>query len=189
MFFALSGQWCDTQQQWQELSYSDHVRLWCSNDHAYRLGQSPPAASYCVMPCIILFGNKIRNASTCYTCCWNWWPIPLILQAKIFKNWRKLLIEIYMNVLCIYVCCVFRQGNLISSLSHSFKQKPGTSLCWEITCGGLVSHTGGINDSSAYIIVSLNLWMSTGPICLHCLEKYFTTLCVKKKITIKQSKI
>lgn len=101
MFFALSGQWCDTQQQWQELSYCDHVRLWCSNDHAYRLRQSPPAASYCVMPCVILFGNKIRNSSTCYTCCWNWWPIPLILQAKIFKNCRKLMIEIYMNVLCV----------------------------------------------------------------------------------------
>lgn len=149
MFFALSGQWCDTQQQWQELSYSDHVRLWCSNDHAYRLRQSPPAASYCVMPCVILFGNKIRNASTCLC------VVEIGDLSHLFCNQRFLRIgeNCWLRFTWMFyaytLCCVFRQGNLISSLSHSFKQKLGTSLCWEITCGGLVSHTGGVNDSSA----------------------------------------
>lgn len=46
--------------------------------------QSPSAASYCVMPCVILFGNKIRNASTCTRVLLKLMTYPTYFASKDF---------------------------------------------------------------------------------------------------------
>lgn len=44
------------------------------------------------------------------------------------------------------VCCALKQG-IKSTLSQSTQLKLGTGFLWGLTCDGLVSHIGGVNDS------------------------------------------
>lgn len=123
-----------------------------------------------------------------YTCtCSNWWPtcITLILQAKIFKNGRKLLKEIYMNFQCIYVCSVIRQGTLNIYIVSLCPPDIVYKLMLEVHLRWTAVPSSG-NRWLIRLTVPLKLGMSTCPINIYIyvpslLGDVFYQLCAYKR--------